>query len=89
MSYARFGWHGSDVYIYLDSAGYLCCCACSARSDMGSYKAYSTSEMMRHIDYHQSLGDHVPKDAIDQLVRDNEQNMRYIIERMESDLQEA
>ena len=28
MSYARFGWNGSDVYVYLDSGGYLTCCGC-------------------------------------------------------------
>lgn len=28
MSYARFGWEGSDVYVYLDVDGYLTCCGC-------------------------------------------------------------
>lgn len=28
MSYARFGWGGSDVYVYLDVGGYLTCCGC-------------------------------------------------------------
>lgn len=28
MSYARFGWDGSDVYVYMDVNGYLNCCMC-------------------------------------------------------------
>lgn len=29
MSYCRFGWDGSDVYVYADYRGQFCCCACS------------------------------------------------------------
>ena len=28
MSYARFGWDGSDFYIILKTQGYLDCCGC-------------------------------------------------------------
>lgn len=28
MSYARFGWDGSDVYVFLNVAGYFSCCGC-------------------------------------------------------------
>lgn len=28
MSYARFGWGGSDVYVFGDVDGHLTCCAC-------------------------------------------------------------
>lgn len=29
MSYARFGWDGSDVYVFLHYQGFFTCCACS------------------------------------------------------------
>ena len=28
MSYARFGWGGSDVYLFLNVQGFLECCGC-------------------------------------------------------------
>ena len=28
MSYARFGWDGSDVYVFFTPAGFLECCGC-------------------------------------------------------------
>lgn len=28
MSYCRFGWDGSDVYVFLDYRGCLTCCGC-------------------------------------------------------------
>jgi hypothetical protein len=28
VSYARFGWDGSDVYVYYDVGGYYNCCFC-------------------------------------------------------------
>lgn len=28
MSYARFGWGGSDVYVFMHVDGYLTCCGC-------------------------------------------------------------
>lgn len=28
MSYTRFGWDGSDVYVFMNVGGYLDCCAC-------------------------------------------------------------
>ena len=28
MSYARFSWDGSDVYVFLNVGGYLDCCGC-------------------------------------------------------------
>ena len=32
MSYARFGWDGSDVYVFLSDSGYECCgCALQER----------------------------------------------------------
>lgn len=28
MSYARFGWDGSDVYVFMHTGGFLDCCGC-------------------------------------------------------------
>ena len=89
MSYCRFGWEGSDAYIYMDVDGFICCLGCTARSDLGSFKAYSTSEMLRHIEYHRSIGDHIPANVDRDLIIDNEENMRMIIDIMNKDLQEV
>lgn len=29
MSYARFGWGGSDVYVFFNTGGYYECCFCA------------------------------------------------------------
>ena len=79
MSYARFGWDGSDVYIYLDVGGYIACCGCpEAGSWSASYKAYSTEDMILHLWKHQNSGDHVPEDVFDNLWLDHEDNMEFI-----------
>jgi len=40
MSYARFGWDGSDVYVFMHVSGHLECCACIlAHGDWESFLA--------------------------------------------------
>ena len=79
MSYARFGWDGSDVYIFLDVGGFINCCGCQFGNDgFGSYHAYSTEDMITHLWKHQNDGDHVPEDVFDNLWLDHEDNMEFI-----------
>lgn len=61
MSYCRWGWNGSDVYIY--AAGNpdgdhgdrtLVCCGCEG-ADFTTY-----GDLLRHISDHRAAGEHVP-----------------------------
>jgi hypothetical protein len=55
MSYCRFGWDSSDVYIYQsgsDDEPYLVCCGCAHLRTFGA--------LMVHIDQHRAYGQHVP-----------------------------
>jgi hypothetical protein len=57
MSYARWGWNSSDVYIYGGTStggNVLVCCGC----DDGDCPTYG--DMLRHISKHRAAGQHVP-----------------------------
>lgn len=57
MSYARFGYDGSDVYVYLDCGGFLRCCACALDGDENFE---STDAMLAHLKLHEAAGHCVP-----------------------------
>lgn len=60
MSYARFG-SDSDVYVYCDIGGYLCCCACRLASEpCGSREFFTTADMLAHLDEHRAAGHAIP-----------------------------
>jgi hypothetical protein len=81
MSYARFGWNGSDVYIFLHVGGFIQCCGCQFGNDgYGSYDAYSTQEMVDHLKKHEADGDHVPQDVYEGLWEDHDENTYFIKE---------
>ena len=75
MSYARFGSSGSDVYVYLDVGGYLCCCACHLSEN---WQHNSTDEMIAHLEEHRAAGHCVPQDCIDDLLADKDENDEWI-----------
>lgn len=81
MSYSRFGRDGikytSDVYVYLDVAGYLRCCACSMR---GNFRAFTTAKMIGHLDVHRDNGDVVPDECYSRLRDDAVENDRWMFE---------
>lgn len=59
MSYSRFGADGgSDVYVYMDVGGYLCCCGCAL--DPTSFHADTTEAMVEHLAEHRARGHRVP-----------------------------
>ena len=78
MSYARMGADGSNVYIYMSvgdrdhPGGWLECCWCSLEPHC--YRAFSTNVMIRHLQRHISLGDHVPERVIPELQADDAEN---------------
>lgn len=80
MSYARFG-DGkfaprSDVYVYLDAGGYLCCCGCKLNED---WEHYSTQAILDHLDRHRRAGDVVPDYCSKELKEDREANDAWIV----------
>lgn len=76
MSYARFGWEGSDVYVFLDVSGHFNCCGCSL--DDGWHD--STDAIVAHLRAHQAAGHHVPADTITSLEHDRAANDAWIAE---------
>jgi hypothetical protein len=77
MSYCRFG-PESDLYVYLDCAGYLCCCACQLD---GHPTAFQTTEaLIDHVREHIQIGHKVPPDLIDKLTIDAEETDKWIAE---------
>lgn len=75
MSYARFGYDDSDVYVFLSSEGYLECCGCSL-NEQWYYE--TTDEMLAHLEEHRAQGHNVPQDCIDELLADKEENDQWI-----------
>ena len=75
MSYARFGWEGSDVYVYLGSSGLECCgCTLSPRS-----QSFTTTEaLIAHLREHERAGHTVPADTISELRADERGNDLFI-----------
>jgi hypothetical protein len=84
MSYARFGWDGSDVYVFLNVGGYFSCCACALnRGDNGapfpaSEEFGSTAAMLDHLEAHRAAGDTVPDDTLERLRDEASDNEAWI-----------
>ena len=79
MSYARFGWDGSDVYVYetrwKDGTAWECCaCFLSPRSPdrpLGrSHFTFTGAAMLGHLVAHRYAGHCVPDDAFTDLAAD-------------------
>jgi hypothetical protein len=79
MSYARFGEQGSDVYVYLCTAGYLECCACALRD--GRFVAHTTREMLAHLDEHEAAGHRLAARTRRELAADAAENDAWIARR--------
>jgi hypothetical protein len=70
MSYARWGWKGSNVYVYVMSGGFECCdCA----------YVTSTDAILEHLKAHQARGDTVPTETFADLERDRAENERFFL----------
>jgi hypothetical protein len=66
MAVCRFGWDGSDVYVYYDVNGGICCCRCSLEN--GAVLLFKTEkEMIAHLRVHEAAGHTVPKSAFAEL----------------------
>lgn len=62
---------GSDVYVYFDVGGYLCCCGCSLGDE---WNFHSTDEMLAHLDLHIKAGHRVPPSCLRRLEDEREEN---------------
>jgi len=66
VSYCRFAWDGSDVYVYESDRG-IECCGCRFEED---FVADEPEEMIAHLARHRRAGHFVPAHAIESLWRD-------------------
>ncbi len=84
MSYARFGWDGSDVYVFGTRDGpegkrYIECCGCLLHPDRedeqvpwGAANLFDTREgALAHMQEHMDAGHFVPEYCIDRLQTDD------------------
>lgn len=67
MSYCRFGWDDSSVYI-IESGGSLECCGCSLSQNHWNYK--DVAAFLAHLDEHEARGDVVPPTVRTDIIED-------------------
>jgi hypothetical protein len=86
MSYARFGWDGSDVYVFEHAGGFIQCCACALNEvEDGDIFPKSTNlktprEALEHLDAHQEAGHHVPANTFERMREEYKDSMDTQIE---------
>lgn len=61
MSYVRFAWDGSDVYVYESCSGGIECCGCFFGQP---FNCATAEEMIAHLATHRRAGHFVPEYAI-------------------------
>lgn len=92
MSYARFageesvakyGGELSDVYVYLDEAGYFSCCGCRLADGVSEHFA-STADLIAHLRRHTACGDAVPSYTIPSLEAEARDNDSWLAEKSEA-----
>ena len=64
MSYVRFGWDGSDVYVFDSCSGRIECCGCRFGN---AFNCGVPEEMIAHLATHRRAGHFVPEYAITNL----------------------
>jgi hypothetical protein len=69
VSYARFGWDGSDVYVYEHYAGFIECCGCMFCDwEKDVFPQLKTArEALEHLDKHVEAGHCVPADTFEKI----------------------
>jgi hypothetical protein len=65
VSYCRFWWDDSDVYVYADVSGGITCCACGLAGS--SVNVETPAEMLAHLLEHRAAGHTVPEHALEAL----------------------
>ena len=65
VSFARFGWEGSDVYVFEHAGGFIQCCGCGITepeeedSMWGFANLKTPKEALAHLEEHKKVGDNV------------------------------
>lgn len=77
MAYARF--LESDVYVYpttINGRNSITCCACRLAGDIdgSSFYAFSTQDMVDHLQKHLELNDRLPSNIFTELWNDDKEN---------------
>lgn len=73
MSYARFGWDDSDVYVFAtnyEGADGWECCGCGMYEE--SFYTHLISVMIDHLKQHRERGHTVPQYAVDRLIAERD-----------------
>ncbi len=61
------GENGSDVYVYWDTSGRICCCGCGMRNNDGSEWFEKRSLVVEHLRLHVLVGHYVPMHVFEDL----------------------
>lgn len=67
MSYCRFGWQGSEVYVYEGSDGIVCCGCQLDTTKSSSFVCETSEEMIAHLGEHRRANQYVPNGVIEEL----------------------
>ena len=67
MSYCRFAWDGSDVYVYENCEDKIVCSMCQLLDKIDNVEVDTPQEMLAHLKEHINAGHTVPWYAIDAL----------------------
>jgi len=59
MSYCRFGWDGSDLYMFEHVGRFICCSACLF-DDPWIVELHSLGDALEHVHKHRVAGHNVP-----------------------------
>jgi|GEM_PF-1786803 len=69
MSYCRFWWDGSDVYVFESERG-IECCGCKLPDHPPGFTVQTPEEMIEHLMEHRAAGHTVPEYALEELRRE-------------------
>jgi hypothetical protein len=67
MSFARFGWYNSDVYVFEHVGGYIQCCGCALPEFNKDDEIFATvdfktpKEALEHLEIHKEAGHNVDR----------------------------
>lgn len=67
MSFSRFGWDGSDVYVFEHVGGFIQCCGCSLAKPDNPHEIFGFAELktpreaLAHLAEHEKVGDNVTR----------------------------
>jgi hypothetical protein len=73
MSYARWGWEGSDVYVFGAGSDAEELLVCMHMDGVGDFSCKTEAEMIAHLLWHRDQGQTVPEYAFERLREESEE----------------